>query len=180
MTSGVIQDKIAISNLSCHSSPKAPQNLSLQHFTFSQSSVSKNSHKHVSNIHTFEQQRWGWSRGEQAHNITKKTPYILKILVDLCDSRTCSDEHYNSPLLRNAEIRAYPFRLRYVSPLFKLRNFLCTKFYLSIFLLVANQDSIPIHTTWNRFRWNTAYSPANHNESDELWTLLCPRMVSLP
>lgn len=38
--------------------------------------------------------------------------------------------------------------------------------------LLAIIDSIP--TTWTRFWWNTAYSPQNHTESDELWESILP------
>ena len=38
----------------------------------------------------------------------------------------------------------------------------------------AKQDSISIDTTWNRFWWNTPYSPKNHNESDALWDAIVP------
>ena len=39
---------------------------------------------------------------------------------------------------------------------------------------IAIQDSISLETTWNRFWWNTEYSPKNHNESDELWDAILP------
>ncbi len=32
----------------------------------------------------------------------------------------------------------------------------------------------PPSTTWNRFWWNTIYSPKNHSESDELWEAILP------
>ena len=38
--------------------------------------------------------------------------------------------------------------------------------------LPAIVDSIP--TTWTRFWWNTAYSPKNHTESDDLWEAILP------
>ncbi|KAL8704526.1 MAG: hypothetical protein Q9225_008082, partial [Loekoesia sp. 1 TL-2023] len=38
----------------------------------------------------------------------------------------------------------------------------------------ALQDSLSIDTTWNRFWWNTEYSPKNHSESDELWDAILP------
>lgn len=38
----------------------------------------------------------------------------------------------------------------------------------------AKQDSIALDTTWNRFWWNTEYSPKNHNESDALWDAILP------
>ena len=40
--------------------------------------------------------------------------------------------------------------------------------------MTAKQDSIPIGTTWNRFWWNTEYSPKNHNNSDALWDAILP------
>lgn len=32
----------------------------------------------------------------------------------------------------------------------------------------------PITITWNQFWWNTAYSPKNHSDSDELWEAILP------
>ena len=32
----------------------------------------------------------------------------------------------------------------------------------------------PLQTTWDRFWWNTAYSPKNHSESDNLWDAILP------
>ncbi|CAF9913893.1 hypothetical protein IMSHALPRED_001472 [Imshaugia aleurites] len=36
----------------------------------------------------------------------------------------------------------------------------------------AKVDSLT--TTWNQFWWNTAYSPKNHSDSDDLWEAILP------
>lgn len=32
----------------------------------------------------------------------------------------------------------------------------------------------PLTITWNQFWWNTAYSPKNHSDSDDLWEAILP------
>ena len=39
---------------------------------------------------------------------------------------------------------------------------------------LAIQDAITLDTTWNRFQWNTEYSPKNHHDSDALWDSIRP------
>ena len=41
-------------------------------------------------------------------------------------------------------------------------------------MMLAMQDAITLDTTWNRFQWNTEYSPKNHNDSDALWNAIRP------